>query len=151
GGNYTYQTELYSPPYLFKGARPTITSAPSTVPYSATFFVGTPDATSIVKARLIRLPAVTHAFDMNQRILQVSFTQTTGGLTLTAPSDRNQAPVGHYMLFLLNGSGVPSVAKVIQIGASSSPPAAPAGLTATAVSSSAITLNWTDTSTNDDG
>ncbi len=74
GGNYTYQTEIYSPPYLFKGARPTITSAPTSADYGTTFFVGTPNATSIANVRLIRLAAVTHAFDQNQRYLPLSFT-----------------------------------------------------------------------------
>ena len=36
--------QIYSPPYLFKGPRPTISSAPPTVQYGATTFVGTPDA-----------------------------------------------------------------------------------------------------------
>src|SRR6266496_5241233 len=35
--------EIYSPPYLFKGARPTITSAPTNVTYGQSFVVGTPD------------------------------------------------------------------------------------------------------------
>ena len=36
--------ELFSPPYLFRGARPTISAAPASVGYGQTFFVGTPDA-----------------------------------------------------------------------------------------------------------
>ncbi len=116
GGNFTYQTEFYSPPYLFKGARPTITSVPATISYGQTFFVGTPDATSIAKVRLIRLPGVTHTFDQNQRILPISFTQAAGGLNLTAPPNSNMAPAGYYMLFILNGNGVPSVAKILQVG-----------------------------------
>ncbi len=36
--------ELFSPPYLFQGARPTISAAPASVGYGQTFFVGTPDA-----------------------------------------------------------------------------------------------------------
>ena len=151
-GGYTYQAEIYSPPYLFKGPRPTITSAPAHARYGETFFVGTPDAINITKARLIRLPAVTHAFDMNQRLIQVSFTQTTGGLNATAPASGNFAPPGHYMLFILNSNGAPSVAKIIQIDdIATTIPAAPSGLLATATSSSAITLNWTDTATTEDG
>ena len=34
-----YSGEIYSPPYLFKGARPTIASAPSVVKYGANFTV----------------------------------------------------------------------------------------------------------------
>ena len=47
--------EIYSPPYLFKGARPTITNAPSTVQYGSSITVTTPDAASITKVSLVRL------------------------------------------------------------------------------------------------
>ena len=60
--------EIYSPPYLFHGSRPTITSAPTSVAYGQSFFVGTPDATSISKVTLIALSSVTHGFNMGQRI-----------------------------------------------------------------------------------
>ena len=86
GGNYTYQTEIYSPPYLFKGARPTITSAPASADYGTTFFVGTPDAASIANVRLIRLPAVTHAFDQNQR--------SSGRALLKPPVDQCDGSLG---------------------------------------------------------
>src|SRR5919202_1900568 len=36
--------EVYSPPYLFKGARPTITNVPSLLQYGGSFTVTTPDA-----------------------------------------------------------------------------------------------------------
>ena len=41
--------EIFSPPYLFKGPRPTITGAPSEVALNTNFFITTPDAASIVK------------------------------------------------------------------------------------------------------
>ena len=41
---------------------------------------------------------------------------TGSGLsTVTAPSSSNRAPPGHYMVFILNGNDVPSVAKIVQI------------------------------------
>ena len=107
--------ELYSPPYLLRGARPTISSAPASVAYGATFRVLTPDAGSITHVSFIRLGAVTHAFDENQRFQRLSFTADATGLTVTAPSSSNRAPPGHYMLFILNGDDVPSVAKIVQI------------------------------------
>ena len=60
--------EIYSPPYLFNGSRPTITSAPTSVAVRAVVFVGTPDATSISNVTLIALSSVTHGFNMGQRI-----------------------------------------------------------------------------------
>jgi hypothetical protein len=107
--------ELFSPPYLFKGARPAIQSAPTQVLYSTTFRVGTSNAASITKVSLIRLGSTTHAFDMNQRFQWLGFTADATGLNVTAPTDRKRAPPGHYMLFILNGTGVPSVAKIVQI------------------------------------
>lgn len=107
--------EIFSPPYLFNGSRPAIGSAPSTVTYNANFTVGTPDATSIASAVLVRLGAVTHAFDQNQRYVPLTFQQATGGLTVQSPGSANLAPPGYYMLFIVNSIGVPSVASIIQI------------------------------------
>ncbi|MBA3281071.1 MAG: PKD domain-containing protein, partial [Acidimicrobiia bacterium] len=113
--------ELFSPPYLFKGPRPTITSAPSKVGYGTTFKVGTPDAATIAEVSLIRLGSVTHAFDMNQRFQRLSFDRESGALTITMPSSRNRTPPGHYMLFILNGDGVPSEAPTVNVGDESAP------------------------------
>jgi galactose oxidase-like protein/fibronectin type III domain protein/glyoxal oxidase-like protein len=152
GGDGQPNTEIFSPPYLFKGTRPSITSAPTSVNYGQTFLVQTPNATSIAKVTWIRLPSVTHAFDMNQRINRLSFSQATGGLNVTAPSNPNLCPPGHYMLFILDGNGVPSVAKIVQITvASTASPSAPTNLTASTVSATRIDLKWTDTSNNEDG
>jgi hypothetical protein len=107
--------EIFSPPYLFAGSRPTITSAPANISGGQTFFVATPDAANITKVSWIRLGAVTHSFNQEQRISFLSFSQTTGGLNVTAPPSANLAPPGFYMLFLVNGSGVPSVASNIQV------------------------------------
>ncbi len=107
--------EIYSPPYLFKGPRPTIGSAPSTVNYATNFSVVTPDATQISSVALIRLGAVTHAFDQNQRYVPLTFQQATGGLTVQAPSSANLAPPGYYMLFIINSNGVPSIASMVKI------------------------------------
>jgi len=107
--------EFYSPPYLFKGARPSITQAPAQIQYNSTFFVGTPDNASIASVTLIRTGAVTHFFDQNERFIPLSFTQASGGLTVTSPIDANLAPPGYYMLFIVNSAGVPSVAPFVQL------------------------------------
>jgi hypothetical protein len=116
GGNGYPDTEIFSPPYLFKGARPTISSAPPSVGYGQSFFVGTPDAASISKVTMLRLSSVTHAFNMSQYINPLNFSQATGGLSVTAPPNANVAPPGPYLLFILNGNGVPSVARIAQVG-----------------------------------
>jgi galactose oxidase len=105
--------EIFSPPYLFRGDRPTIEGAPATLQYGQSFRISTVDAGSIAKVSLIRLGAVTHAFDQNTRRLRLNFSADATGLTVTAPSNGNVAPPGHYMLFIVNGSDVPSVARII--------------------------------------
>ncbi|WP_338865449.1 galactose oxidase-like domain-containing protein [Myxococcus stipitatus] len=114
--------QVFSPPYLFRGTRPTITSAPTNIAYGENFRVTTSDAASITQATWIRLGSVTHAFDENQRFMRLRFTASNGGLTITAPANANLAPPGHYMLFLLNGQKVPSVAKIIRVGGDASVP-----------------------------
>lgn len=107
--------EIYSPPYLSNGARPTITSAPTSITYGSTFTLGTPDAAQIAAVSLVRLGSVTRSFNTGQRAMWLDFQQITGGLNVTAPFNGNIAPPGYYMLFILNTNGVPSVAPLVQI------------------------------------
>jgi hypothetical protein len=107
--------EIFSPPYLFRGARPSIISAPGAVGYGQQFFVATPDAGRIVRATLVRPASVTHSFDQSQRFMDLSLARVSGGLALTAPASGNLAPPGNYMLFILNSDGVPSVSQIIRL------------------------------------
>jgi hypothetical protein len=106
--------EIFSPPYLFKGARPVIASVPAVLAFGHAFSVQTPDAAAIARLTLIRIGAVTHAFDQNQRFLSLAFTQSGDRLTATVPGP-NLTPPGHYMLFLVNATGVPSIASIVQL------------------------------------
>ena len=121
GGDGYNQAEVYSPPYLFRGARPAIATAPASVAYGQTFFVETPNAASITQVTWVGLSSVTHAFNMNQRINLLSFSQAAGGLNVVAPASPTLAPIGHYMLFILNSDGVPSVAKIVRLNNGSGP------------------------------
>jgi hypothetical protein len=104
--------EIYSPPYLFKGARPTITSATSTVGNNGTITVQTPSA--VDRAVLMAPGATTHANDMHQRMVELQFTNTAGGISAHVPT-AGVAPPGYYMLFILNATGVPSVASWVKV------------------------------------
>ena len=106
--------EIYEPPYLFKGPRPTIASAPSNIRVGSDFGVQTPDA-NVTRAVLVAPGSVTHAVDMNQRLIPLALTKRTGCVDLSAPPNVNAAPPGWYMLFLLNAQGVPSVAKFVRL------------------------------------
>lgn len=143
-GEYVKQVEVYSPAYLFNpdgsaARRPTITSvAPINIRYGATFEVHH-DAPNVSSVVLMRPGAPTHAFDMEQRLVELSFTPASGVLRAQAPPSGKVAPPGYYMLFLLNGQGVPSKAQFVRlvapgeegaialtaVGASSSWPDAP--------------------------
>jgi hypothetical protein len=105
--------DIYSPPYLFNGPRPTITSAPSEVPYGGSFDIGTPD--EITRAVLMAPGATSHATDMHQRHVELAIAASDDGYTATTPTI-DVAPPGYYMLFLLNAAGVPSVASWVHIG-----------------------------------
>ena len=107
--------EIYSPPYLFKGPRPVITSAPVQIGYGQVIIVQTPDASRIGKVSMIKLGAVTHAFDMDQRYVPLTFTTGSQSLSVQTPANANFAPPGHYMLFIVDTMGVPSVAVTLNI------------------------------------
>ncbi len=142
--NYPGQNsaQIYSPPYLFKGARPTISSAPATATYGSTIPVSTPDAASISAVNLVSLGADTHQSDMDQHFVPLSFTQGSGGLNVQAPASAALAPPGNYMLFIVNSNGVPSVASFVNIAASPpTAPSAPSGVSAVAGNASAA-VSW---------
>ncbi len=137
GGNptrasYEKDIEIYSPAYLFDSdgspaVRPTITAVtPAVSGYGSTFHVQTPDAAAIKSVVLVRPGAQTHAFDMDQRLIELSYTAGAGDLTVAAPPNGNIAPPGYYMLFILNNAGVPSVATFVRLATSVSnqPPTA---------------------------
>jgi hypothetical protein len=77
--------------------------------------VQTPDAASIGSVSMVRLGSVTHDFNTSQYIVQLPFSVVSGGINVQAPANANLAPPGYYMLFILNTSGVPSVAAMVQI------------------------------------
>jgi hypothetical protein len=104
--------QVFSPPYLFKGARPIIANAPDVTSCGETFRVETAHADDIAKVTLIRLSSVTHSFNTGQRCASLAFNVVGGALEVPAPQ---ACPPGHYMLFLVSRAGVPSVAKIIRV------------------------------------
>ena len=116
-----FTAEIFTPPYLFKldgtlATRPAITSAPTEVSYGQAFTVETPAASTITRATWIRLSSVTHATNMNQRMNNLTFAVSgASSILVNAPATANVAPPGHYMLFLIDANGVPSVARIVRI------------------------------------
>lgn len=119
-GYLNKNAEIFSPPYLFAqdgslAPRPTITTVPQNITEGGQFTVSTPDAASITKVALVRLGAVTHSNNMDQRYVPVSLTAGSGALTATVPASINIVPPGYYMLFIINSAGVPSVAPILRV------------------------------------
>jgi hypothetical protein len=112
------RAQIYSPAYLFKGARPVIASAPTSIGFGTSFSVDSADAGSIGSVALIRDAAATHAFDQNQRYVPLTFSAGTGVLSVTAPPNGGVAPPGYYLLVIKNSAGVPSVAKHVRLDTS---------------------------------
>ncbi len=131
GGGAPDQIEVFSPPYLFKGARPTIMSAPDEVGYGVGFSVTT-SGEPVARAVLMSPGATTHANDMHQRLVPLAMTPgDTGRIDLTTPATRAIAPPGYYMLVLVSAAGVPSEARFLRLGddaveVPAPPPAGPA-------------------------
>ena len=107
--------EIYSPPYLFNGPRPVITSAPTNVTYGQAFNIVTPDAASITRVAMIKATATTHANNMDQRYVDLAFTIGDGQVQTKSPASGKMAPPGYYLLVILNSNGVPSVMPFVQI------------------------------------
>ena len=170
-GSYQAAIEIYTPPYLFDANdhpitanRPAITASSSAVVgYNSALSLGYTSVTAIKSAVLVRLGSVTHAFDMEQRLIglcgpapqQPSCNGANNTLNVITPPNANIAPPGYYMLFLLDSDGVPSKAAFIQLTPySTTPPVAsisspasdvtiPAGGTVSfGTSSSAAKYSW---------
>jgi Domain of unknown function (DUF1929)/Legume lectin domain/PKD domain/Quinohemoprotein amine dehydrogenase, alpha subunit domain III len=144
-GTYEPSVEIYSPAYLFNpdgtpATRPAITTVtPSVIGYGSSFQVQTTDAANIASVVLIKDGAVTHAFNMDQRLVGLTFTVGSGALTVTGPPSGNIAPPGYYLLFLINNAGVPSIAKFVQV--STAPTDLPPTGTITSPATPTITIN----------
>ncbi|MFF4543723.1 galactose oxidase-like domain-containing protein [Streptomyces sp. NPDC001435] len=109
--------EIYEPPYLHQGDRPTLTDvANPTVGYNARLRVSTDTPTRAAKAVLMAPITSTHSVDTSQRRIELDISSRAGNkLELTTPPSANDAPPGYYLLFLLDQRGVPSVAKWVQL------------------------------------
>ena len=116
GGNGHPDAEVFSPPYLFQGARPAITAAPEYLSYDQSFTVSTPDGARIAKVTLTALGSATHAQNFGQRFIALDFKARGGALRANAPANANLAPPGYYLLWLIDNHGVPSVSKTVLLG-----------------------------------
>jgi hypothetical protein len=112
---FRQQITVYSPPYLFHGPRPTLTGGPTQMRRGETADFVTPDASDIVKARLMHPSAVTHVTDVQQRSIALTLVPHAGSVALTIPRGAGLVPSGWYMMFVDDRAGVPSVARWIHV------------------------------------
>jgi galactose oxidase-like protein len=145
--------EIYYPPYLYTSdgavaARPSIDSAPDALDIGQQFTMDV-TASSVSRVTLVKTGAVTHSFNMDQRFLELPFTATNGQLSVLAPQRASDATPGYYLLFAIDGNGVPSVGKIVKVNIqpdslAPTPPASPA-LT---MPSGKPTLTWNPSTDN---
>ena len=113
------RVEIYSPPYLFRGARPAITNAPAMLAFGADFDIDLASGTTSTGIRQVVLVACgssTHSLNFQQRLVELSFTRVSSQrLRAVAPPDGFVAPPGGYMLFVLNNDLVPSLARMVGV------------------------------------
>lgn len=154
-GYLARNAEIFSPPYLFQAdgtlaQRPAIDAVPASTSYGAPMEIATGNPASIRKVALVRLGAVTHSDNMEQRYVPLAFTAGATTLTAAAPINASVAPPGLYMLFIVDGNGVPSVARTVSVQGDSPPavtltqPANGATFTAPATVSLAATASDAD-------
>jgi hypothetical protein len=113
--NWEQRTEFFRPGY-YTATRPTISDVPTVGDYGESITIPTPNASSITRATLIRLPDTTHHYDSNMRCLFLDVEgSTSSSVTVEAPLNANLAPPGYYYIHLINSSGIPSAARIIKV------------------------------------
>ncbi|MFF9157781.1 galactose oxidase-like domain-containing protein [Streptomyces sp. NPDC014846] len=113
-GTWNHNVSIYTPPYLYRGTRPTITSVINQEwKYGDTQRI-TVDR-PVAKAELIRPAAVTHSSDPNQRFVDLPLSVSGNNVDLNVTNNPNLAPPGWYMLFAVDANGVPSVARWVHL------------------------------------
>jgi hypothetical protein len=112
--SFELRISVYSPPYLFKGARPTVTVPTGSVTYGQQLNLAV--GGTVVAASLTAPSSATHQTDTNARLVDLPITGTGATRQATIPANRNLLPPGPYMLTVLDANGLPSVSKWVMVG-----------------------------------
>ncbi|KAF1925111.1 copper radical oxidase [Didymella exigua CBS 183.55] len=112
--------QTFSPPYLFNAdgsaaARPVISALSSTsVRVGGQFSITTSTANPIFA--LVRIGSVTHSVNSDQRRIPLTTVTRNGAqYTVTLPNESGIVIPGHYYLFALTATGVPSIARTVKV------------------------------------
>ncbi|MCH5671687.1 galactose oxidase-like domain-containing protein [Streptomyces gilvus] len=114
-GTFEQRIEIYTPPYLYRDSRPSLSGGPQTIARGGTGTFTSPQASAIKKVRLIRPSASTHVTDVDQRSVALDFTTSGNRITVTVPKNRNLVTSGWYMLFVDDDQGTPSKAQWVKV------------------------------------
>ena len=118
-GNEKPNFRYYYPDYMLK-ARPNLLLAQASFKLGEYFWVLTGDKTPISEMVLVALGSMTHSYDMNQRLVELSIVLSGdyGDESFQigrAPLSAETAPPGRYMLFVLDDARVPSLAQIVTL------------------------------------
>ena len=108
--------EAFSPPYLFRGVRPVITStSASQLLRGSPLTLTVSPSTGITSAVLMGIQSTTHWVDAGvPRRLVLPVTQNGAEVVTGLPTDPNLLPLGFYMLFAMVDD-IPSKGVVVQV------------------------------------
>ena len=113
---FNQEIDVYDPPYMFRGARPRIVTAPAILKRRHSYLIKVSPASSIRYLRLMRPDNPTHVTDVNERSIAVPFTPSVrGGLKVTIPSNPDLIPPSYYMLFAVSSQGIPSAGHWVRV------------------------------------
>ncbi len=112
--------EIYYPPYLYSGPgafapRPSIVTAPDVIDVGQNFTVGYASDSGVSRITLVKTGSTTHSNNMDQRFIELPYTASGATLDVQPPANPAVLPPGYYMMFVLNGNGVPSRAKMVKV------------------------------------
>jgi hypothetical protein len=119
------RVEIFSPPYLFDSAgkripdsdRPTVTEFPKTLPYGAKGVrLRVKGSGPGGKVNLVKLGSATHAWDNGQKFVPLTVAHNENEeVQLNIPDNTSLLLPGHYFLFYVSKSGVPSVGVTVLV------------------------------------
>ena len=127
-----HTVEVFSPPYFFQGTRPEIVKSTLTDPVTQPYFYDQPSidfevtldaAAGVDRVALIRHGSSTHAFDPDQRYVELAlagpatFDSVSGtwSISVVPPANTFVAPPGYYLLTVVDTNQRPSVAEWIRM------------------------------------
>ena len=89
---FNQEIDVYSPPYLFQGRRPSIKTAPKVMRLGHSYLIKVTQTSDVSYLRLMRPDNPTHVTDVNERSIGLSFTQAGHGyLKITIPLERQSS------------------------------------------------------------